>query len=64
MSRDPLLGVPTPKPKPRQAHPQSPAPDAEIRRRQRQRSIIMALMLGGFVILVYAISVVRMSAGQ
>lgn len=36
----------------------------EIRRRQRSRAIIMALLLGAFVILVYAISIVRMSMGQ
>lgn len=38
--------------------------DDEIRRRQRTRAIIMALLLGAFVILVYAISIVRMSQGQ
>ena len=36
----------------------------EIRRRQRTRAIIMALLLGAFVILVYAISIVRMGMGQ
>jgi hypothetical protein len=36
----------------------------EIRRRQRSRAVIMALLLGAFVILVYAISMVRMSMGQ
>jgi hypothetical protein len=36
----------------------------EIRRRQRSRAIIMALLLGAFVILVYAISIARMSMGQ
>jgi hypothetical protein len=36
----------------------------EIRRRQRQRALIMALLLGAFVILVYAISIVRMGMGQ
>lgn len=41
------------------------APDQdEIRRRQRSRAIIMALLLGAFVLLVYAISIVRMSMGQ
>jgi len=33
----------------------------EIRRRQRARAIIMALLLGAFVILVYAITVAKMS---
>jgi hypothetical protein len=36
----------------------------EIRRRQRSRALIMALLLGAFVVLVYAISIVRMSMGQ
>lgn len=36
----------------------------EVRRRQRQRALIMALLLGAFVILVYAISIVRMSMGE
>ena len=36
----------------------------EVRRRQRQRALIMALLLGAFVVLVYAISIVRMSMGQ
>ena len=36
----------------------------EIRRRQRARAIIMALLLGAFAILVYAISIARMSMGQ
>jgi hypothetical protein len=33
----------------------------EVRRRQRARAIIMALLLGAFVILVYAITVAKMS---
>jgi hypothetical protein len=36
----------------------------EIRRRQRSRALIMAVLLGLFVVLVYAISIVRMSMGQ
>jgi hypothetical protein len=36
----------------------------EVRRRQRQRALIMALLLGAFVVLVYAISIVRMSMGE
>jgi hypothetical protein len=34
--------------------------DREIRRRQRGRAIVTALALGGFVILLYAITIVRM----
>jgi hypothetical protein len=33
--------------------------DDEIRRRQRARAIIMALLLGAFAILVYAITVAK-----
>jgi hypothetical protein len=38
----------------------TPAEQDEIRRRQRSRAIIMALLLGAFVILVYAISIAKM----
>ncbi len=38
----------------------TPADQAEIRRRQRSRAIIMAVLLGAFVILVYAISIAKM----
>lgn len=34
--------------------------DEEIRRRQRTRAIIMALLLGAFVLLVYAITIAKM----
>jgi hypothetical protein len=34
--------------------------DEEIRRRQRSRAIIMAVLLGLFVILVYAITIAKM----
>lgn len=33
----------------------------EVRRRQRSRSILMAIGLFGFVILIYAITIVRMT---
>jgi hypothetical protein len=32
----------------------------EIRRRQRVRALIMALLLGAFVVLVYAITIAKM----
>ena len=39
----------------------SPDPiQAEIRRRQRSRALVMALALGAFVVLVYAITIARM----
>jgi len=34
--------------------------DEEIRRRQRGRAIIMAVLLGLFVVLVYAITIAKM----
>ena len=32
----------------------------EIRRRQKTRAVIMALLLGAFVVLVYAITIAKM----
>ncbi|WP_454886256.1 hypothetical protein [Sphingomonas oryzagri] len=37
-----------------------PHTEAEVRRRQRSRAIITALLLGAFVVLVYAISIAKM----
>jgi hypothetical protein len=37
-----------------------PRRDEKIKRRQRTRAIIMALLLGGFVVLVYAITIAKM----
>lgn len=34
-----------------------------IRRRQKSRATVMALLLGAFVILVFAISIVKIQAG-
>ncbi|HYE28543.1 MAG TPA: hypothetical protein VEA61_09955 [Allosphingosinicella sp.] len=33
----------------------------EIRRRQKARALIMAVLLGAFVVLVYAITIAKMS---
>jgi hypothetical protein len=38
----------------------TPAEQDEIRRRQRSRAVIMAVLLGAFVILIYAISIAKM----
>ena len=38
--------------------------DDQIRARQRGRSVVMALLLGAFVILVFAISIVKIRAGM
>jgi hypothetical protein len=35
-----------------------------IRRRQKSRATVMALLLGAFVILVFAISIVKIRAGM
>ena len=37
--------------------------DDQIRARQRSRAIVMAVLLGAFVILVCAISIVKIRAG-
>jgi hypothetical protein len=34
--------------------------DEEIRRRQKARAVIMALLLGAFVVLIYAITIAKM----
>jgi hypothetical protein len=42
-----------------------PAPDEqEIRRRQRSRAIIMAVLLAAFAVLVYAITIAKLSILQ
>lgn len=38
--------------------------DEEIRRRQKARAIIMALLLGAFAVLVYAITIAKMGMLQ
>ncbi|HYG48192.1 MAG TPA: hypothetical protein VD846_09670 [Allosphingosinicella sp.] len=38
--------------------------EEEIRRRQKARAIIMALLLGAFAILVYAITIAKMGMLQ
>ena len=35
--------------------------DEEIRRRQKSRAIVMAVLLAAFVLLVYAITIAKMS---
>jgi len=42
----------------------TPPTDAEIRRRQKGRAIIMAVLLAAFVILVYAITIAKMSINR
>lgn len=38
--------------------------DPEIRKRQKSRALVMALGLGAFVILLYAISIAKMAVAQ
>jgi hypothetical protein len=40
-----------------------PPSDADIRARQRSRARVMALLLGAFVVLIFAISIVKIAAG-
>ena len=42
----------------------SQEPDPDHERIRRQRNIVMALMLGAFVILVYFISIARIGGAQ
>lgn len=39
-------------------------PEDEIRRRQKTRAIIMALLLGAFVVLMFGITIAKMSVAQ
>jgi hypothetical protein len=39
----------------------TPDPETEIRRRQKGRALVMALALGAFVVLMYLITIARMS---
>jgi len=38
--------------------------DDEVRRRQRSRAVIMAVLLGAFVVLIYAITIAKMGMLQ
>jgi hypothetical protein len=40
-----------------------PTPEALIRQRQKSRSIVMALLLGAFVILMFGIAIAKIKAG-
>ncbi|HEX8446503.1 MAG TPA: hypothetical protein VF649_07805 [Sphingomonas sp.] len=39
-------------------------PDDEIRRRQKARAVVMAVLLGGFVLLIFGISIAKIRAGM
>ena len=38
--------------------------DEEIRRRQKGRAIVLALLLGAFTVLIYAITIAKMGLAQ
>lgn len=38
-------------------------PDEEYKRRQRSRNIVLALLLGGFAVLFFAITIVKIKNG-
>jgi hypothetical protein len=42
----------------------TPFPEEEVRRRQRARAKVMALLLGLFVVLLFAITIAKMSINQ
>jgi hypothetical protein len=42
----------------------TPVPEDEVRRRQRDRARVMALLLGLFAILLFAITIAKMSINQ
>lgn len=42
----------------------TPLPEEEIRRRQRSRAKVMALLLGLFSVLLFAITIAKMSINQ
>ncbi len=42
----------------------SPIPEEEVRRRQRDRAKVMAILLGAFVVLLFAITIAKMSINQ
>ena len=42
----------------------SPIPEEEVRRRQRDRAKVMAILLGAFAVLLFAITIAKMSINQ
>ena len=42
----------------------TPAPEDEVRRRQRERARVMAILLGLFAVLMFAITIAKMSINQ
>jgi len=42
----------------------TPVPEDEIRRRQRERARVMAWLLGAFVVLLFFITIAKMTVNQ
>ena len=42
----------------------TPLPEEEIRRRQRERAKVMAWLLGAFVVLLFFITIAKMTVNQ
>jgi len=42
----------------------TPLPEEEVRRRQRDRARIMAVLLGVFALLLFAVTIAKMSINQ
>ena len=42
----------------------TPMPEDEVRRRQRERAKVMALLLGAFVVLLFFITIAKMTVNQ
>ena len=42
----------------------TPVPEDEVRRRQRERARLMAILLGIFAVLLFAITIAKMSINQ
>jgi hypothetical protein len=42
----------------------TPVPEDEVRRRQRERAKLMAILLGTFAVLMFAITIAKMSINQ
>jgi hypothetical protein len=42
----------------------NPVPEDEVRRRQRERAKVMAVLLGVFAVLMFAITIAKMTVNQ
>lgn len=42
----------------------TPLPEDEVRRRQRERAKVMAILLGAFAVLMFAVTIAKMTVNQ